>query len=105
MGREYPASWEKFCKIERNHGDFTHYRFKAGTTIGDLNRFAARYALAADFDGVKIKNSTKQTNLGYEALMRSLLVWSTVESYCYVLPIGSGGKYSFLSYTISEKIP
>lgn len=61
MVREYPASWEKFCKIERNHSDFTHYRFKAGTTIGDLNRFAARYALAADFDGVKIKNSTKQT--------------------------------------------
>ncbi|PXW53056.1 hypothetical protein DFO55_113123 [Grimontella sp. AG753] len=103
MGRKYPASWEKFCKIERDYGDFTHYRFKTGITIGDLNRFAARYALAADFDGVMIKNSTKQTNLGYEALMRSLLVWSAVESYYYVLPIGSGKKYDFLSYTISEK--
>ncbi|EGQ5297369.1 hypothetical protein [Enterobacter asburiae] len=103
MGREYPDSWDKFCKIERNYGGFTHYRFRAGITIGDLNRFAARYALAADFEGVMIKNSTKQTNLGYEALMRSLLVWSAVESYYYVLPTGSGGKYNYLSYTFSEE--
>lgn len=103
MGREYPASWSQFCKIESNYGNFTHYSFRAGTTIGDLNRFAARYSLAADFEGVIIRNSTKKTNIGYEALMRALLVWSTVESYYNVLPSGSGGKYKYLSYTAQEE--
>ncbi|GGI81785.1 hypothetical protein GCM10007978_19490 [Shewanella hanedai] len=103
MTRGYPTEWDKFCKIERNYGGFTHYTLKVGTVIGDVNRFSARYALAEDFNGITIKNSTVDTMLGYEALMRSLFIWSTAESYHKLLPSGSGGKYTFLNYSPVEK--
>lgn len=102
MARTYPTDWGRFCDIERKHGGFTHYKLKAGTKIGDLNRFAARYSLAEDFKGIIINNSTPDTMLGYEALMRSLFVWSASEAYHKVLP-GTAGKYKYLIFSTSEK--
>jgi hypothetical protein len=104
MARDYPIAWEKFCKIEKIHGGFTCYNFKAGTTIGDLNRFAARYALAKDFNGIIINNSTQDTMLGYEALMRSLFVWSVSEAYHNILPTGTPGKYEYLTFDAADKL-
>lgn len=43
MAQGYPTEWEKFCNIEKIHGGFTNYKLNAGTTIGHLNRFSARY--------------------------------------------------------------
>ncbi|MCG9646897.1 hypothetical protein L1D18_22785 [Vibrio parahaemolyticus] len=103
MARGYPTDWKKFCDIEKTYGGFSNYTLKAGTAIGDINRFAARYALAEDFNGISISNSTENTMLGYEALMRSLFIWSTSETYHKLLPVGSGGKYTYLSYSSTEK--
>lgn len=103
MTRDYPTAWTKFCDIEKTHGGFINYNLKAGTTIGDLNRFAARYALAKDFKGIIINNSTEETMLGYEALMRSLFVWSTSETYHKILPVGTSGKYKYLTFTAADK--
>lgn len=102
MARSYPTDWIRFCDIEKKHGGFTNYNLKAGTTIGDLNRFAARYSLAKDFEKIVINNSTPDTMLGYEALMRSLFVWSASEAYHKVLS-GTGGKYKYLFFTTLEK--
>ncbi|WP_025565700.1 hypothetical protein [Psychromonas sp. SP041] len=103
MARSYPFEWDKFCKIHKKYGGFTHYNLNAGVTIGDLNRFAARYALAKDFNGIDISHSTLDTRSGYEALMRSLFVWSVAESYHKLLPSSVGGKYAFLQYDTLEK--
>jgi hypothetical protein len=103
MVRDYPKEWKKFCDIEKTYGGFTYYSLRSKTTIGDLNRFAARYALAKDLDKIIIKNSSEDTMLGYETLMRSLLVWSTSELYFSLLPPQSETKYTFLTFTTSEK--
>lgn len=104
MARDYPAEWGIFCNIEKIHGGFTNYNLKTGTTVGDLNRFAARYALAMDFNGIIINNSTQETMLGYEALMRSLLVWCTSETYHKILPVGTPVKYKYLIFTAADKL-
>lgn len=104
MARGYPTDWKKFCDIEKMYGSFSHYTLKAGTAIGNVNRFAARYALAEDFNGIRISNSTTNTMLGYEALMRALFIWSTSETYYNLLPQGSGDKYSYLKYSITDKL-
>lgn len=102
MARSYPTDWVRFCDIEKKYGGFTNYNLKAGTTIGDLNRFAARYIMAKDFEKIIINNSTPDTMLGYEALMRSLFVWSASEAYHNVLP-GTAGKYKYLIFSASEQ--
>lgn len=105
MARTYPTEWDKFCKIINTSVGFTHYthKLKSNVFIEDLNRFAARYAVAEDFQGIDIKNSTTDTKLGYEALMRSLLVWSTVESYFNIFITNTNSHYTCLSYTPVEK--
>lgn len=105
MARAYPTEWNKFCKTINTQTGFLYYSsiIKANIFIGDLDRFAARYAIAEDFKGVNISNSSKKTRLGYEALMRALLVWSVVETYFKIFPVTSTSVYKCLSFTVSEK--
>lgn len=104
MARTYPTEWRKFCKTINTHIGFNYYshNIKANVNIGDLNRFSARYAIAQDFNGINIMNSTKDTRLGYEALMRALLTWSTVETYFNIFPITSNDVYTCISFTQTE---
>ncbi len=75
------GEWPKFWEIENNHGNFSAYPFLAGTRVGNVVRFNARYSFAADLKSLEIDNSTPNTNRGYASLLRLFSVWSTMEAY------------------------
>ncbi|ATG01263.1 hypothetical protein [Lelliottia amnigena] len=101
MARSYPTDWAKFCDIEEKHKGFTYYKLNSKAKVGDVSRFAARYALAKDFKNISVDNSTADTTLGYEALMKALLAWSVSEAYYKLLSVNVG-KYKYLTFTNSE---
>ncbi|WP_076707377.1 hypothetical protein [Yersinia enterocolitica] len=105
MTRTYPSEWSKFCKTIKTNNGFSYYasNIKAKILLGDINRFAARYSVAEDFNGVDIINSTRETRLGYEALMRALLTWSTLETYFHIFPVGLTDIYTCFSFGAKEK--
>lgn len=105
MARTYPSEWSKFCKTINTNNGFLYYtsNIKANICIGDINRFAARYAVAEDFNGINIMGSTRETRLGYEALMKALLTWSTLETYFHIFPVGLTDIYTCFSFTSQEK--
>lgn len=105
MARTYPSEWSKFCKTIKSNIGFSYYssNMKANLSIGDINRFAARYSVAVDFNGVDIMNSTRETRLGYESLMRALLSWSTLETYFSIFLVSSSDVYTCFTFTQNEK--
>lgn len=105
MARTYPSEWSKFCKTIKTNNGFSYYasNIKAQTLIGDINRFAARYAVAEDFNGIDIMGSTIDTRLGYEALMRALLTWSVVETHFNIFSVGLTDVYTCFFFTPNEK--
>ncbi|WP_238494039.1 hypothetical protein [Pantoea ananatis] len=105
MTRTYPSEWNKFCKTIKTNNGFSYYasNVKANIVLGDINRFAARYSVAEDFNGVDIINSTRDTRLGYEALMRALLTWSALETYFNIFPVGLTDVYTSFSFNAKEK--
>lgn len=104
MARTYPTEWKKFCRTIHTSIGFNHYtkKIKRNISLGDLNRFSARYSVAKDFIGIDIQNSTIKTKLGYEALMNTLLVWSVVEYYFIIFKTKTTSHYNCLTYNTSE---
>lgn len=106
MPRSTLTEWDKFCKTVNTNMGFAYYSqySKAKITLGDFNRFSARYSIAMDFDKIKIKGSSRKTEYGYEALMRSLLVWSVVEMYCYIFKSAPKIKANSLIFSPNEQL-
>lgn len=105
MTRTYPSEWRIFCKTIKTNNGFSYYasNIKANILLADINRFAARYSVAEDFNGIDILNSTRETRLGYEALMRALLTWSALETYFNIFPVGFTDVYTSFSFDAKEK--
>lgn len=55
--------------------------FGLASTIGDVNRFAARYRVAKCYRGIILESFTQGTAEGYSALFRVLLTWSAFEFF------------------------
>ncbi|HEJ9136417.1 TPA: hypothetical protein SML71_000719 [Serratia marcescens] len=104
MARTYPTEWKKFCRTISTPAGFNYYtqKINKNVSLGDFNRFSARYSLAKDFMGIDIQNATMKTKLGYEALMNALLVWSVVEYYYIIFKTQSNSHYDLLTYNKSE---
>ncbi len=73
-----PGSWRDYCAL-----------VAASSTIPDprLNRFRARYRVAAAFDGASFQSLSRATQQGYTSLLRLALSYAALESLCSALDL------------------
>lgn len=72
--------------------------------LPEINRFAARYRAANCFQGVSLKGFSNNTQAGYSALCRLLLVYSAFEAYLRVLGVKQNGLSQALADFGAEAI-
>lgn len=74
----YPRGWDDYSRVVINTGsDF----FGFTDSVGNVNRFAARYRAARSFVGVTLDEYSEFTERGYSALVRIMLVYSAFEAF------------------------
>lgn len=78
----YPSNWATFSGFVRNYG---WDRFGFHAPIDEINRFAARFRVAAAFNGVNLEGYTPETQQGYSALMKVFLCWSAFEAFMRIM--------------------
>lgn len=76
--RNYPDKWDEYCDYVRSCGRDV---FGFSGQVADVNRFAARYRVACSFRRIELDKYSDQTERGYSALFRVVLVWSAFESF------------------------
>ena len=80
--------WELYQKILENNISPEVLGFpKQKHLDGNIARLNARYRLAKSFKGVNLENYSSITIDGYSAIMKAFLVFSTLESYLYILNV------------------
>ncbi|MEZ8101328.1 hypothetical protein [Vibrio bivalvicida] len=80
MARTEPKDWAKFCKLVKSYS-FDDFDFHDSTTVGQVNRFRARYSLVSDLSSITVDNCNSDTSEGYAELMKIVMAWGTVESF------------------------
>jgi hypothetical protein len=80
MSRTEPTEWEKFCKLNELF-PFADFSLPPTTSIGQANRYRARYSLVSDVSKVEINHCKGDTSDGYTQLMRVVMAWGAVESF------------------------
>ncbi len=80
MARTEPTDWDSFCKLVKSYS-FDDFNFPDTTTIGQVNRFRARYSLVSDLSSITIDNCNPDTSDGYAELMKIVMAWGTIESF------------------------
>jgi len=55
--------------------------FSSNCSHGAITRVNARYRVAKSFKSIELDNFTKETQLGYSALVKTLLTYSALETY------------------------
>ncbi|WP_298941382.1 hypothetical protein [uncultured Psychromonas sp.] len=73
----YPLQWGNYDGFVKSHG---YSRFDFKVSEGDINRFGARYRVAASFKSLELNDYAAKTKDGYSALCQVLLSWSAFES-------------------------
>ncbi|MEF9957234.1 MAG: hypothetical protein RSA22_10350 [Acinetobacter sp.] len=74
----YPSQWNNYDGFVKSHG---YSRFDFKVSEGDINRFGARYRVAASFKSLELNDYAAKTKDGYSALCQVLLSWSAFESF------------------------
>lgn len=74
----YPSGWNEFDTFVVHVGA-PFFGFKSDA--GDVNRFCARFRVAAAFRRLELDGYSAATQEGYSSLCRLLLVWSAFESF------------------------
>lgn len=78
----FPSQWVDFSDFVRIYG---WDRFDFHGRIDEINRFAARFRLAASFTGVTLDGYSAETQQGYSALMKVVLCWSAIEAFMKIM--------------------
>lgn len=73
----FPTAWSTFCGAQKKGEQL----FSFVTPISKVNRFAARFRVAKSLRGIDLEGIAEETSLGYAALCRVLLVYSTFETF------------------------
>lgn len=80
----HPPKWEVFDE----HASFMGAKaFDFSASVGDVNRFAARYRLARSLRSLNLEGYSSSIAAGYTSLFRLLLVWSSFEFFLKVIGI------------------
>lgn len=88
------SKWDDFNTHVMNVGpDFFGF-----AEIAEVNRFAARYRAANCFEEIRLRGFSNNTQAGYSALCRLLLVYSAFEAYLRI----AGLKQNGLSKALAE---
>ena len=76
--QDYPQEWATF---DFHAGRSCPHELNLAGTIGDVNRFGARFRLAKAFTSLNLDGYSEPTASGYSALCRVLLTWSAFEQF------------------------
>ena len=74
----YPKEWSAYIKLV-THADPSNFKF--ADNQGDINRFAARFRAANQFEGITLKGYGEDTTDGYSALCQVMFTWSAFETF------------------------
>ncbi len=77
---EYPTQWSVFDK----HANLGPAILNLAGSMGDVNRFGARFRLAKAFRGLNLDNYSSSTAQGYSSLCRVMFAWSAFEQFMEV---------------------
>jgi len=92
--QDYPKEWATY--------NFHAPRSSPGLlnltgTVGDVNRFGARFRLAKAFKGLELDGYTEPTASGYSALCRVFLTWSAFEQFMTAIGVKQSGLAALLA--------
>lgn len=92
--KNYPTSWISFDSYVGAYG-CDGYEFPC--QIADVNRFGARFRLAASFREILLQGYGDETAKGYGALFKVFLAWSAFETFMEVFSITQKNTASVIS--------
>ncbi|MFA0345470.1 MULTISPECIES: hypothetical protein [unclassified Vibrio] len=94
MKFKYPNNWGYFDGYVQVHQQAPN-GFKNDISL--INRFAARYRVAASFNGLNLDNFSESTEAGYSGLCRVFLAWSAYEVFLKIIELKASKTESLLS--------